>query len=408
MKPKSFREYLDTKNHNGKGKMVEKPPVEEVPDYKGKSNPETKGNKKDGKNIKDQQVIERRATFKEYMTAKDHSGKGKLKVKPDVKVVADMPSDAPDMKAPPTESIPSSNVSKAGKPHSYRAPEEKMKGSVEKGFGHLGVDEPWVPNIDTSKDGEVKASFEDSTDGVPQVKGESALNGMNALEANQYITQLNESGCSEEAIPTITAFAKGKFHPNPIEAINYVSFLARENNSLMETLIRTLKRNHGLSGLMEELTNHPEVYQDIALRLEGEEGPSFAKNIVRAMNDSYSTYLNEHGILEENALGPPIGTNGEDDDEEEEEDDDEMGGEDLGIHHDDDDDHGMGDEEDDDMDMGDDKPKLPSLEDEDEEDEEDDDMNMEMPKIKMKKKFPHKNMIDAMKNHDYMTKYMRM
>lgn len=406
MNYKSFDEYLDVKKHGGKATTVTDPPQQTVPDYRGEPNKEVKKAKTSSKNIKNNQVCEKQYhSFDEYLTASDHHGKGTMKEKPDVKLVADMPDGSPDDKSPPQEQIPPGykKPGNPGNPHPYRAPESRMAknkdGGLKQALGDMGEEPKWVPDVSTDVE-KVKPTW-GHQQGVPQV-GES-IQGMNLLEVTQHVARLNEACgmCGDSNIPMVTAFAKGKFHPNPLEAIKYVAHLAQENSEIMEHLLHNLKDGDVLGPLMKK----PESYGRLAEMLDGEDGPHAANCLARAMNDGYSKFMEDFDSMNENALGPPIGFG---DDEEEEEDEDEednfsTGGPDVELP----DDEEPDDEDLDFDDMGSEKefgdekdseePIFPPM---------DDDTPREKPK-KPKRKFSHNHMIDAMGQHQHMRDYMR-
>jgi hypothetical protein len=428
---KSFQEYLDVKKHKGKGKLVTKPPVEEVPDFHGDANKTEKPHKE--KNIKDNQVIEQMTSFQEYLKAKGHSGKPIMQEKPNVGGWGD--EDFDDENAPPTETIPPTEAPvKAGKPHPYRGTNIKL--NSDKGFGDLGVDEPYVPKIDVAKDTQYKQAMPGSEKGVPQVpSGENPPKGgtsplvkdgapqvkeMSLPELTNYLAEKNNwmennlllencGGC-EDGIPMVTSFAKGKFHPNPLEAIEYITHLASQNSDLMETLVRQLKKKEGgMSGLMGSVMDQPEGLKEIALGLDGEKGSDTAGNICRALNDLYEDYRGQFEGFSESALSAPLGF--EDDEEEEGVDDKEEEDDDTFDQLPDDEGEGLGDlgdikageeEDDEDFDFGDDDDEEPGPEDE----EEDDLPDLPDRKEKKRKRFGHDNMVDAMGNHPQMMSAM--
>jgi hypothetical protein len=295
---KSFQEYMDVKKSGSKPHLVEKPPEKTVADFPGEPNPVEKPPKKQ-KNIKDNQVKEGHKTYKtfqEYLGVKGYSGKGEMQGKPNI----DMgDKNFIDPKSPPTASIPPSKLS-AGKALPYEA--GKGMKAKDKGLGDLGCCP--ADKITLGSEMEFKQTLpKGKVKGVPQV--ESVLHNMNLAEATAYLAENAEAD-----IPLVTSYAQGKFHPNPLEAIEYVAHLANVNPQLMETLIRSLKRkDQGMSRLIERLVEHPELYPEIVKSFEGTNGAKFANAMCRAM-----TYT-------ESALSPPIGFKDEEEEEEEEEND---------------------------------------------------------------------------------------
>lgn len=412
MNYRSFDEYLDVKKHGGKATTVTDPPQQTVPDYRGEPNKEVKKAGKGSKNVKNNQVCEYRS-FDEYLTASNHNGKGEMKEKPDVKLIADMPDGSPDDKAPPEDQIPPGykKPGNTGVPHPYRAPESRPSktrdGSLKQALGDMGPEPKWVPNVSTDTE-KVRPTWGNEK-GVPQV-GESQLKGMSLLEVTQHMVQLNEECgmCGDSGIPMVTAFAKGKFHPNPLEAIKYVAHLAQENADIMEHLLHNLKDADVLGPMMKK----PETYGRLAEALDGEEGPHAANCLARAMNDGYTKFMEDFDSMNENALGPPIGF-GDDEEEDEDEDDEEdffnNGGPDVELPDDeesDEDDDGndldlddMGSEKEFGNEKDSEEPIFPPM---------DDDTPREQPKPKKpKRKFSHNHMIDAMGQHRHMRDYMK-
>jgi hypothetical protein len=261
---KTWKEYLD-----GMGKVVENPPTEEVPDYKGPDpkSPEkavTKGKNWDAKAAK---------------------------------------SDAP---AP------------------YRASGKdpgQQKG--EKGFADEG-DKNLVYKPDTTVKKKSKTEqFLDKTKNMTLAEFTQHMIeecGCGAMK-------------EDDDLPTVTAYTSGKFHPHPPEAIRYVVVLANKNDRILESLIHELKRTGGLTGFMEALMDHPESYNSLCdLLSHDEHGPTRAKKLVRTMDDSYNSFLKNQEDMYE-SVAPPFGTDVEDaeDDDSETEVDDVESGDELGT-----------------------------------------------------------------------------
>jgi len=369
MSYRSFTEYLDTKNHNGKGKMVEKPSTEEVPDFKGKPNPE--GNEPcKCKNIKDNQVVETMTKFKEYL-----DGNGKMK-KPTVALNVNFPK----QDSPPSQSMPPAPGLGQGKPAPY-TPKKGGKAG-EKGFADQGCCPAYEP--DTKNAPAPKESLPKSGGGGKQPQIE-AVTEMSLAEMTSYINEQNYEPDGSFAPPMVTAYMPGKFMPDPVEAIDYVTHLAAVNPALMETMIRALKYKTSMGYIVSEMAKHPETFKELAALLESEDGLKYAGSLCRSMNDLYSNYMEQFESLNESALSPPLGADDEDDEEldDELEDDDEEGDEDLGDEEDEE-----GEDENDPFAGGEEGPVPP-------------------PKKKPKKRFGHNNMIDAMGGHGHMLDAMK-
>ena len=329
--------------------MEEKPKVNakaddiDVPTPKAKEDPLKKKQDKKPEQVKE--GLLKRASFREYLDAKS-----KMIDKPPTETVPDY--DGPDPKAPEYSIIPDQLSADGGKPSTKKGPEQKPYRAAgsdpgqkkgESGFADLGAKElVYNPGTGTKTE-----QFLDAT------------KGMNLKEFTEFMSQ--ECGCNiqSESLPTVTAYAAGKFQPHPPEAIRYVTALANKNERLMESLVHELKREGALGKLVKALMDHPETYGEMTQLLSGStEGLSRARSLARAMNENYSNFLQEH--LSEH-VGPPFG--GQDMGDDEEDSDDPDATDDNGG--DDDDDMGgdMGDDDgsdqdmdgDDDQDMGDDQ-----------------------------------------------------
>ena len=181
---------------------------------------------------------------------------------------------------------------------------------------------------------------------------------------------IEECGCNvDEEIPQVTAYAAGKFHPHPPEAIRYIVSLAGKNPRILESLIYELK-NQGLLGDMIQSTmdNHPESYDQISGLLGDEsEGPGRVRSLIKSMDDDHSDFHKKQDDMYE-SVDSPVGFS----------DDSEDASSDLGSLPD-----GSDQEE----------PVLPSE-------------PKKEPK-KLKKKFPEDHLLDAMASHPRMAEKMK-
>jgi hypothetical protein len=231
----------------------------------------------------------------------------------------------------------------------------------------------------------------------------------------------------------VTAFCKGKFHPNPLEAIKYVAYLAKENSEIMEHLLHNLQEADVLGPLMKK----PGTFERLADSLDNDnDGPRHADSLVNAIGDKYKKFMENFDFMNENALGPPIGFDDEDEEPPPEkpkgfgpkggdipEDDEEAP--DL-------DDEAPEDEEEDDFGgpgLGEDDDELPDLDDEGEDEEgpeglptfdkfskdKEGDLGDKgapppapPPMRKPKRRFAHNHLINAMKKHDFMRDEMKL
>jgi len=400
----SFLEYL-----NDKGSVVEKPDVEQVPDYHGPDDKTPPGSK---------------VPYKTPLTPKaaqkgekglSELGDEKLKYEPDTEVKYDTKKDVMkesagmggkarvDVKGDYKEKIP--NAPKDGKPYVAKAVK-----AGEKPLGELGdEDNKYEPDTDTSKTHKVA-----KTEGFV-----NRTKGMSLAEFTRYM--LEECGCGQvsgEDLPYVTAYSTGKIQPHPPEAIRYVSTLANKNDGILENLVSTVIGMGYLNKLLKAIFEHPQAYEELTSLLSDEkEGPARCDSFVGSMNKSYSSFLSDQEGLYESVSGP-MGFDDEMEDEEfdaEEEDmdsDEELGPEDE-MDDEDMDDEEFGPEEEDEMD---DEGDLdPEKEDEmnsdeefgPEEDHHGDEMEEEPRPRRLKKKFAHDNLLSAMKKHEFMMKAMR-
>jgi hypothetical protein len=411
MKPfPSFVEYMDAK-----GKVVEKPDVELVPDYKGpeeKSPPNSKvpyktpvANKKPAEGedgladmgddklkyepTKGSKYEVKKDVMKEYM---DEKGKVLERGREDIKG---------DYKS----KVPASPQGGNSKPY--------IAGSMkagEKGLGDLGHDE-FKYEPDTKKAPKVEKS---------ETKTENFLNktkGMSISEFTKYM--LKECGCGQvegEDMPYVTAYSTGKIQPHPPEVIRYISALANKNGGILENLVSQMVSAGYLNTLLKTIFQYPQAYEELTSLFGDEEGPSRCKSFVGAMNNSYSKFLSDQEGMYE-SVSSPVGFEDEFDSEDDHDGDDEFDSED--DHEGDDefdseDDHD-GDDEFDSEDDHDGDDEFDSEEDHEGDDEfgseEDHDSEEVHSKAhenkKLKKKFAHDHLLGAMKDHEHMLKKMR-
>ena len=395
----SFLEYL-----NDKGQVVDKPDTETVSDYHGKDEKSPPGSKVPYKtpaenkapakgeagfaDMGDQKLNYRPGTnaknevrpgvMKEYV---DETGKVVEKAKTDAK--ADYKGK--QVKAP-----------KGGKPYSAKDAKKPSKKEMDAGLGKLGDKElEYVP--DTAKAKKV-------------MKTESFINKTKNMSlANFTKYMLEECGCGQvegDDLPYVTAYTTGKFQPHPPEAIRYISALAGKNDGVLENLLSTMMSMGYLKPLLKIIFSDPQAYEELTgLFSDDKDGPDRCKSFAGAMSNSYSKFLADQDDLYE-SVSSPMGFELEDlgeedaDEEDSEEDSDHEEEEDLDSDEGSEEDSSTEDEEeyDDDDDMED-----------EEEDSSEDDMEDEEPKQekRLKKKFAHDHLLNAMRNHEHMFKAMR-
>lgn len=407
----SFLEYL-----NDKGKVVEKPDVEQVPDYHGpddKTPPDGKTpyktpltpkapekGEKGLSELGDENLKYEPDTSVKYETKKDvmkessaaMGGKARVDIKGDYKG-------------------PRADAPKDGKPYVAKS----VKAS-DKPLGELGSEETkYEPDTDTSKTHKV-------------TKTESFVNktkSMSLAEFTRYM--LEECGCGQvsgDDLPYVTAYSTGKIQPHPPEAIRYISVLANKNDGILENLVSTMISMGYLNKLLKAIFEHPQAYEELtSLFSDEKDGPARCDSFVGSMNKSYSNFLSDQEGLYESVSGP-IGFEDEMEEEDFESDkDDELDSdEEFGPEEEDEMDNEFDtDEDSEDMD---DEEFEPEEEDEmDDEEEIDLEKDGEMDSDKefepeeepheeprprrLKKKFAHDNLLSAMKKHEFMLKAMR-
>ena len=289
-------------------------------------------------------------------------------------------------------------------------------------------DETKSPTIKVDDDGlanmgDEKLKYEPKTE-VELSKDPAAVSDKDILKVENFINKtknmsasdfanfmLKECGCGmieDEELPYVTSYSTGKFQPHPPETIKYIVVLANRNENILNNMIHEMKNSGMLGKLIRSLLSHPEAYDELtALLGDDAEGPSRCKLFAKSMNNSMNNFIKNQEDMYE-AVSSPIGFDDEDMEDMEDMDDEDMedmDDEDMEDMDDEDmedmDDEDMEDMEDmDDEDMEDmDDEDMEDMDDEDMEDMDDEDMeDMEdMPKRKLKKKFAHNNLIDAMK-----------
>jgi hypothetical protein len=159
----------------------------------------------------------------------------------------------------------------------------------------------------------------------PRTKTEEFIDktkDMSISEFTQYMLKecgcqsgMDEDGGGDDALPMVTAYTTGKFHPHPPEAIKYVVALAKANPRVMDSLIHEMKRAGALDGMLGSTLDHPESFDHLTDLLgDDEEGPRRSKNLVRSMDDKFSKFQEEQEGMYE-SVAPPYGIHDDDDEE---------------------------------------------------------------------------------------------
>ena len=355
---RSFDEYL-----NAKG-VLEKPKEKLVADYDGPKGVEDKAAKKNCCKMKG---------LKEYLDEK-----GKI-VEPKVELVADYKG--------PNPVSPDQGDSKA-KP--YKA----VTGNESSAKGECGLGDKGDKNLIYEPDTKVEGKNTAIPGGKTLTKTESFLEKTRGLSLDEFTDYMIKECCTDMdggELPTVTAYTTGKFHPFPPEAIKYITALSGKNGGIMESLVNEMKRQKLAGALVKTLMDHPEIYDEITSLLgDSEEGPKRSQALARSMNGHYNKFLDEQAALYE-SVGPPMGMSIDDEDDDEDEED--HDGSELTDEPEDAENDDQG--EDDEFEPSDDSEPMDGEE------------TPESPKEKkLKKRFAHHNVIDAMKDHEPMRDYM--
>ena len=352
MKFKNWKEYFDDR-----GNMVEKPKVEKIADYNG---PDSKS---------------------------PVAGDGQ-------KVLGDK------------NAQPIAKAAKVGQPAPYKSANgnEKPVASKEKGLAGTG-DQTLVYEPETDiKGGENMPGGKTVANAWPKTKTEQFLQKTQKMGMNEFAKYVLEGYTlteEEEAdLPTVTAYTAGKFHPHPPEVIRYITALVKNNSKILEALVHELKNSGCMGDLLKTSLSHPEANDELAGLLGDEQdGPMYAGGLARAMDGKYKKFMTDQEEMYE-SVGPPFGEPPSEEEPEEggegaegpdgvagpegsESEDGQEGGEEAG------------------------KESHPDDPDAEFEKEEDDGMEQEKPAKKLKKKFAHHHMIDAMSGYDHMKDHMK-
>lgn len=161
------------------------------------------------------------------------------------------------------------------KPKPYSAPgtDEGLQ-KYEKGLGNEG-DKSLAKTF--PEDGKPKVM-----NTWPKTTSEQFIEATKDFSVSQ-ISAFLADGAQFTGVPTISAYKKGQIHPDPLQATQYVSFLANNNKNCMESLVRELKRSGGLTNLVSEMLNHPETYKELTKHLA--ENPNISNKLGKSFRD---------------------------------------------------------------------------------------------------------------------------
>jgi hypothetical protein len=347
--------------------------------------------------------------FQEYMNAR-----GKI-AQPKEKEVADY--DGPNPKSPPASKTPTvldkgmAPPKAKHEPKPYRAvgkpagSKEAESGLADTGDKNLVYD-PDTKNI--PKQDNIEGQKRKNYPPNKKTKTEQFLDttkGMSIHEFTNHMITKRKEGLND--LPVISD------NQHPEEIVRYVAVLADKNESILEDLIHSLKRNRCFKKLVESLMEIPEALNMMTeLLSDDSEGPRRCRQLVRCMEDSYTE-----------SVGPPFGISGDDEggtngqpfdvvpgEDEEDEEDEEGADPSPEDEFDTDDEEGEEGEPwvlpEDEFDTDDEEGEEGEEGEEDENEDEDEDEMGEFPK-KKKKKFAHDNLLDAMGEYEHMRAKMR-
>mgnify|MGYP003977535667 FL=1 len=251
--------------------------------------------------------------FDEYMNAKGSIPKPKVKaVAGDVEGSTKQYAAAPDAENNLTTDNEGGKVSGKGKKTGGKY---KAKNKMSENWGKENPELKWEPKTEFGKD----------TD-----KFIKSTKGMDMREFAQYVSDQHLIDEDVKDIPTIST-PHGAFIPAPHELFRTTQFMIAANDKFMESFVREVKRNDGLSALIAELAKHPEMFAELAGLLAEDE--DFSAKLVRSIRLTEMVGAPMHKSLPDD-LEAGEGEEGEedmdmgDDGDEGEEDDEEM--EDMG------------------------------------------------------------------------------
>ena len=238
-------------------------------------------------------------SFQEYMT-----DRGKVVSKPPVESTPTYKGPKPKSPAKAATKgkgweVP--NVGKKGRPGAYKSGTDKAPKKAEKGgFADMGDKSLVYEPGDTAVGG--TGSVSKSEQGMPGgskktgwpkggSKTESFLAATKGMSTSQFAKHvkkgLNEHcGCENKKAPHVVAYSVGAFHPDPIQAIRYVTYLANENVNLRHALVREAKRAGCAAGLLGELLQLPESYVALAKLLDSKQGEVFSRRLEKAVREN--------------------------------------------------------------------------------------------------------------------------
>tara|TARA_Y100000034_G_scaffold117749_1_gene157592 strand:- start:35235 stop:36134 length:900 start_codon:yes stop_codon:yes gene_type:complete len=235
--------------------------------------------------------------FDEYLNAKGSIPKPEVTTKHKVEGSKKAYKNAPDAENNLTTDKEGGKVSGKGKKKGMKY---EAKGKMSGDWGKENSDLKWEP----------KTEFKKDTD-----KFIKATEGMDMVEFASYVSEQHLISDDVKEIPAIST-PHGAFIPAPHELFRTTRFMIAANQKFMESFVREVKRNDGMAALISELTNHPELYSELAKALAGDE--EFSKKLVRSIRLAEMVGSPMHKNIPEDDLGDGDEGPLEDDDEGEE------------------------------------------------------------------------------------------
>lgn len=198
--------------------------------------------------------------------------------------------------------VPYSNATKpVGKDFSEHPKGEKDGEPFTKKGDNKLVYEPKTPK-DFSKEGGTKvASWPKTTKEFLDTTKEMTIS-----ELSEFIGGRYQSGLTSGGIGNLASLIPGA---DPIIATQYVSALASANDSVMETLVREIKRLGCLDKLVAEIFKQPETYPEVAHAVS--ENASVTRRLERALKETRVQEVVDAPATdtEDGGSNPPIAAN---------------------------------------------------------------------------------------------------
>lgn len=139
--------------------------------------------------------------------------------------------------------------------------------------------------------------------------GDLASPGMQNKIKKESFDYLIESHKSKEDhnIHITDPVSSRKITPMPQEIVRYMSKLMNSHHGIPGRLVREAKKQGSLKHLITEMLGHPDVHREIVEALNDKEhGPKHSRRMVRAMNENYMNFMNEHSSLGHHGMNEAV------------------------------------------------------------------------------------------------------